>query len=208
MLAIYDGRSHFWQWDSGQRLTVASASACEVHFRNPDGDAALTVGTYVHNGKTVADVPNILLQDNHSIVAWVYICIGDECTVKEHSFEVWPRQKPADYVYTETEVKTYKALEKRLAEIEENDMPGGAVSGAVRFDEEQSLTEEEKAQARANIGIVAYDGEYVVTPSTEDAVTLQTAQKLMDADVHVKKIPFYDVTNNQGGSTVYIGTEV
>ena len=33
-----------------------------------------------------------------------------------------------------------------------NDMSGGAISGAVRYDEEQSLTDEEKAQARKNIG--------------------------------------------------------
>lgn len=33
-----------------------------------------------------------------------------------------------------------------------NDMSGGVISGAVRYDEEQNLTEEEKAQARKNIG--------------------------------------------------------
>lgn len=94
-----------------------------------------------------------------------------------------------------------KAVEEYL---KENPIEGGVVL----YNAPQQLTDEEKAQARENIGIVAYDGEYVVTPSTEDAVTLQTAQKLMDADVHVQKIPFYDVSNDQGGSTVYIGTEV
>lgn len=100
-----------------------------------------------------------------------------------------------------------KAQADRAEQIA-NDMSGGVVTGAVRYDAAQELTEEQKAQARANIGIVAYDGTYEVTPSTTDDVTLHTAQKLMDADVQVKKIPYYDVSNNQGGSTVYIGTEV
>lgn len=107
MLSIYDGRSHFWQWDSDQRLTVASASTCEVHFHNPDGDTALTLDTYTHNGKTVVDVPNILLQNEGRITAWIFICVGDECTVFEKTFEVWHRQKPADYVYTETQLKSW-----------------------------------------------------------------------------------------------------
>lgn len=53
-----------------------------------------------------------------------------------------------------------------------------------------------------------YDGEYEVTPSTENEVILKTSNKLMLADVQVKKIPYYDVTNSTGGSTVYIGSEV
>ena len=52
-----------------------------------------------------------------------------------------------------------------------------------------------------------YTGSYTVTP-TVDAQTLETADKLMAEDVHIKAIPYYDVTNNTGGSTVYIGNEV
>lgn len=52
-----------------------------------------------------------------------------------------------------------------------------------------------------------YDGAYCVTP-TVDGQTLETAQKYMDADVKVNKIPYYDVGNTSGGSTVYIADEV
>lgn len=86
--------------------------------------------------------------------------------------------------------------------LEENPVDTGS---AVRYDAPQELTEEQKAQARANIGIETYAGTYTVTPSTTDAVTLQTAQMLMENDVTVQKIPFFDVTNEGGGSTVYIG---
>ena len=52
-----------------------------------------------------------------------------------------------------------------------------------------------------------YNGEYMVTPSPE-AQVLETAKKIMKDDVTVKKIPFYNVSNTDGGSTVYIGKEV
>ena len=53
-----------------------------------------------------------------------------------------------------------------------------------------------------------YDGEYSVTPSAEGEITLETAQKLLDADIKVNKIPYSEVSNNSGGNTVFIGSEV
>ena len=53
-----------------------------------------------------------------------------------------------------------------------------------------------------------YDGEYSITPDTENDITLETAQKLLDADIKINKIPYSEVTNNSGGDTVYIGSEV
>ena len=50
-----------------------------------------------------------------------------------------------------------------------------------------------------------YTGDYEVTPMA-DAQTLATKEKLMADDVHIKAIPFFEVSNNSGGTTVYIGT--
>lgn len=52
-----------------------------------------------------------------------------------------------------------------------------------------------------------YTGAYEVTPSTEQQM-LETKDLVMDDDVTVKKIPFYEVTNAAGGTTVTIGREV
>lgn len=52
-----------------------------------------------------------------------------------------------------------------------------------------------------------YTGSYEVTPKVE-AQTMPTAQKLMTQDVTIKAIPIYNVSNNSGGSTVYIAKEV
>lgn len=52
-----------------------------------------------------------------------------------------------------------------------------------------------------------YKGDYEVTPKVESQV-LQTAQKFLEDNVTIKEIPYFDVSNNAGGSTVYIGNEV
>ena len=52
-----------------------------------------------------------------------------------------------------------------------------------------------------------YEGEYEVTPSMKNDITLETAKKLMTDNVTVKKIPRYDVSNEAGGTTVYIATK-
>ena len=50
-----------------------------------------------------------------------------------------------------------------------------------------------------------YEGAYEVTPSATEDQTLLTAQKYMDADVKIEKIPYAEVSNNTGGTTVTIG---
>lgn len=54
---------------------------------------------------------------------------------------------------------------------------------------------------------IPYEGDYEVTPKV-DAQTMPTKGKLMEEDVTIKSIPFFDVSNTSGGSTVYIGNEV
>ena len=132
MLQIFDGREYFYQWDLDQKLSVEyDENVCHVHFKNPDGETSLDVGTYTLDGRLVADVPNILLQSAGVITAWIYKCEGDECTIETTIFRVQSRQKPSDYVYTETEVQSYQALTKRLDEIEANGVSDEQVEKAV-----------------------------------------------------------------------------
>jgi hypothetical protein len=50
-----------------------------------------------------------------------------------------------------------------------------------------------------------YEGEYEVIPSLAEDIKLETAKKLMTDDVTVRKLPRYDVANEAGGTTVYLG---
>lgn len=66
----------------------------------------------------------------------------------------------------------------------------------VDFGQIQAVTE--------TIGGDPYKGEYVVTPKV-DAQTLPTKKKVLFEDVTVKAIPYAEVSNNSGGTTVNIG---
>lgn len=50
-----------------------------------------------------------------------------------------------------------------------------------------------------------YKGSYDVTPKV-DQQSLPTKEKLMAENIRIRAIPYYDVGNATGGSTVYIGT--
>jgi len=52
-----------------------------------------------------------------------------------------------------------------------------------------------------------YSGEYTVVPKIS-AQTLFTANKFLNDNMTIRSIPYYEVLNNSGGDTVYIGTEI
>lgn len=57
------------------------------------------------------------------------------------------------------------------------------------------------------ISVEKYKGEYEFTP-TVDGGTLETANKFLEDDVHIKAIPFYEVSNQFDGETIYIAKEL
>ena len=122
MFKIYDGREYFYQWDLDRKLIVEDAAITQVHFCNRTGDCSLVCETFVEDGLTLVNVPNILLQTDWKIHVYAY---DGKHTKHDESYEVKSRTKPSDYVYTETEVLNYEALEERIAALEEN---GGSSS--------------------------------------------------------------------------------
>lgn len=50
-----------------------------------------------------------------------------------------------------------------------------------------------------------YNGEHTVIPSASDVQVLQTAQKVMNSNITIEKIPYNEVSNTTGGVTVTIG---
>lgn len=73
---------------------------------------------------------------------------------------------------------------------------------------QEPVTVQVDAVTRTTSGdIPVYDGPYEAIPKV-DAQTLPTAKKLMTDDVTVHGVPFYEVSNEQGGNTVYIAKEL
>lgn len=125
MFTLQDGREHLYQWDLDRYILVNDSNICEVHFCNRTSDCSLVVE--VKDG--LAAIPNIILQDARPIRAYAYC--DDKYTLTEQQFTVKARTKPADYVYTETEVKSYEYLDARLKEIEEQGFSDETVKAAV-----------------------------------------------------------------------------
>lgn len=64
------------------------------------------------------------------------------------------------------------------------------------FSEVQHVTE--------YVGGEIYEGNYTVIPKAEDQ-SLPTRKKVMVQNLTVAEIPFFDVSNTSGGTTIYIG---
>lgn len=105
----------FFQWDKNRKVVVHDDTITEVHFCNRLDNLALMCEVYECNGIRIADVPNKLLTESWDIKVY-----GSDGNYTRHyeTFKVVARTKPTDYVYEETEVFTYRQLEKRLIEIE------------------------------------------------------------------------------------------
>lgn len=52
-----------------------------------------------------------------------------------------------------------------------------------------------------------YEGDTTVTPKAEEETILQTEHKIVEENITVLRVPYYETTNPTGGNTVYIAGE-
>lgn len=132
LLKIKGPKSYFWQWDLDRQLVVGEDTCGEVHFCNGTTECALVCEIYQQDGQRLVNVPNIFLQTDRDLTAYLYRKGSDgSLTRHQQTFRVVRRNKPDDYVYTETEVKTWTALEDRVKALEENSGAVKTVNGVV-----------------------------------------------------------------------------
>ncbi len=55
--------------------------------------------------------------------------------------------------------------------------------------------------------VTKYDGAYDVVPTVE-GTSLPTASKYLEQDINIKAIPFYEVSNQFDGQTIFIAKEI
>lgn len=111
-----------WQWSVGRFVKIIPPEGItvdEVHFYNGTTENAL-IGVHKADGDAIiSEIPNILLQSSNNLT--VYAMMTDstgETTVECTTFGVRKRPKPDDYVYSETEVKSWYNLVSRVDELE------------------------------------------------------------------------------------------
>lgn len=154
-ITLSNGEAYFYQWDTGQSIQVPEGVPT-VHFKMHGEGVAFQVVD-----KMVA-VPDELLQLKNDIILWTY---DTNHTIDVARIPVKKRNKPADYAYTPTEVKTWEQLDERIAALEKGGGAAGVSSvngqtgaveitakglGALTEDDLQSATDKALAQAKAS----------------------------------------------------------
>ena len=138
-MRIYGSNQSLFQWEQGRRITSEKFSVGdEVHFANAASQTALVVEVKaLDNGDLVADVPNILLQSALPLfVYWIKKDSESCCCADAETFWVTRREKPSDYIYTETELKNYEALETRIGALEKYNSNSYPIKYVESLDEE------------------------------------------------------------------------
>ena len=101
------------QWDVGRQINV-DKDVDMVHFSNrPYG--------YSKNVKVtdgVADVPDMFLTSCAPLRVWAYVGDFEKGYTKiEKIYEVKPKNRPEDYIYTPEEVKTWEKLQSEIGDL-------------------------------------------------------------------------------------------
>lgn len=127
-----------WQWDTGRSVEISARPGCtvdEVHFYNGTTENALVGVLHDDGEKITAQIPNLFLQSANNLVVYSIMVDDDgEQTTESLTVCVNKKPKPDDYVYTETEVLTWKALDDRIKAIEEGGIPGGGECNIPRIE--------------------------------------------------------------------------
>ena len=101
------------QWDVGRQIKV-DKDVDMVHFSNrPYG--------YSKNVKVtdgVADVPDMFLTSCAPLRVWAYVGDFEKGYTKiEKIYEVKPKNRPEDYIYTPEEIKTWEKLQDEIGDL-------------------------------------------------------------------------------------------
>lgn len=107
-IELSNGQLKFWQWDTKQKVKVPEGVPT-VHFKFGSSAVEFPVTD------RWVDVPDELLQTGKDILLWTY---DEDHTLDAARIPVEKRLKPADYVYTPTEIKTWETLDARIAALE------------------------------------------------------------------------------------------
>ena len=115
-------KSTFFQWDTNQKIRISHAKAdcvAQVHFSSISDrvEEAFVVTPIISDDTVYAEVPNTLLQHAGKIFVYLY-CKSEDGFYSESvgTLTVLPRERPADYIFTEEDAKYWAELEIKINE--------------------------------------------------------------------------------------------
>lgn len=212
MLELVDGRTELWQWDTSRKIKV-EPNCDQLHFSNKLLGRSLDVD--VVDG--VATIPDVLLQTDKDITVWGYVGSADEGYTKfSKTFKVNKRNKPADYVYTPTEIYTIdQAVEKALQEAKDSGEFDGkdGKDGKDGLDGKDGYTPQKgvdyfdgKDGQNGKDGADGYTPQYGIdyaTPEEKDKLTEEILTATED-----EWIDLADITLEEDVSLIYIDQDI
>lgn len=166
---IADERPRLYQWDLDRKLVVEDPSITEVHFCNGTTECSLVC--LVENG--IVCVPNILLQTAGTLRIYGFV---DDHTKVMKVYRVYPRTRPDDYVYTETDTLRYKTIKAEVDELRAN------VHGEIAQAVEAYLKENPPAQFETDDTLELVAG--VLSVKTTDSIEADNTLPVTSAAVH------------------------
>lgn len=108
--SLSNGKDRVYQWDRGITITILEPeNVPEVHFKWGGKGVPFAVANQQ------VEIPPELMQLPHDIILWAYM---PNHTMDMARIPLEERQKPSDYVYTPTEIKTWETLDARIAALE------------------------------------------------------------------------------------------
>lgn len=118
---VMTSSTHLYQWDSNQEITISGLNIANasVHFTNKKRNDAIVVNGTKNNNSLVADIPNILLEDDLDIIAYVHVIASNKGnTIKVVKIPKIARQKPSDYQFTQNiEIMNFERLQSDFNEL-------------------------------------------------------------------------------------------
>jgi hypothetical protein len=154
----------------------------KVHFFNSAVEEALTTQIYEYDGVKVCDIPNVLLTVFDDISVYVYVedNLGNR-TTRRKIIMVRKREKPSDYIYTETELWTAeKAVKEALAAAKESGEFNGADGNDGKDGQSGVYVGEGEMPENCNVQII---------PNGDPSLELSDATKKEIADLVTAELP-------------------
>lgn len=180
-ITIADGRGALWQWDTGRRVKITDGDGVkQVHYQNRCFGRSVDVDV---GDDGTAIIPDELLQDCHTLTAYVYVTDDTGAyTMEQQDFIVHKRAKPAGYVYTPTEHAGFERLRSEIGDLD--DLATEDKSTIVAAINEAARSGGGGTKCQIGNGLILDTKTNTLSVDTADAVELNNAKPITSAAVY------------------------
>jgi hypothetical protein len=173
-----------YQWDKDRIVKVVlegEESLERIDFANYQSEEGPSIFVNTDNNNEIfCKIPNELLQKNGGLKIYAVTIKEETRTFCEATFSILRRSKPSDYIYEEKDILSFKDLDNKIGSLMqlETEDKSDIVKAVNELSQAlknfisvvpQKFSEEQKAQARENIGAeIATDDEIMEMLTQED----------------------------------------